>query len=131
MVSTTPGANPFLAVPMSILLRHAGKPAPGPGQPGLFALGAPGALRHVLEAGGFSDIEERTMTIPLRLGSAAEALMMMQEAFGAYRAVVSDASDAVKAAAWSEVAEFLTRFETGSEFVAPAEVLIAAGVRAN
>lgn len=54
---------------------------------------------------------------------------MMQEAFGAYRAVVSDCPESVRAAAWAEVAETLRTFETATGFVAPAEVLIAAGVK--
>lgn len=54
---------------------------------------------------------------------------MMQEAFGAYRAVVSDSSQAVRAAAWAEVAETLRAFETPAGFVAPAEVLVAAGIK--
>lgn len=131
VVFTTPGPNPFMAVPMSILRRHAGKPAPLPGQPGIFALGAPGALRHLLEAGGFAVVDERTMAVPLRMDSAAEALVMMKEAFGAYRAVIADAPETVKASAWSEVADFLTSFEAGSEFVAPAEVRIVAGARVD
>jgi ubiquinone/menaquinone biosynthesis C-methylase UbiE len=61
--------------------------------------------------------------------TAAEALAMMQEAFGAYRAVVSDGPEAVRVAAWAAVAETLRTFETPSGFVAPAEVLVAAGVK--
>jgi hypothetical protein len=54
---------------------------------------------------------------------------MMQEAFGAYRAAVNDRPEAVQVAAWAEVAEMLKRFETPTGFVAPAEVLVAAGVK--
>ena len=54
---------------------------------------------------------------------------MMQEAFGAYRAVVSDCSEAIRIAAWAEVAETLQSFETTTGFEAPAEVLVAAGVK--
>ena len=61
--------------------------------------------------------------------SAAQALVMMQEAFGAYRAVVSDRPAAVRASAWAEVAETLETFETPKGCVAPAEVLVAAGVK--
>jgi hypothetical protein len=61
--------------------------------------------------------------------SAVQALAMMQEAFGAYRAVVSDRPESVRVAAWTEVAETLTAFETPTGFVAPAEVLVAAGVK--
>jgi hypothetical protein len=58
-----------------------------------------------------------------------QALEMMQEAFGAYRAVVSGSSEAVQTAAWAEVAETLKRFVTATGFEAPAEVLVAVGVK--
>lgn len=56
-------------------------------------------------------------------------LLMMQEGFGAYRAVVSDSPESIRAAAWAEVAETLRSFETPTGLVAPAEVLVAAGVK--
>ena len=62
--------------------------------------------------------------------SAIQALEMMQEAFGAYRAVLSGSSESVQTAAWAEVAETLKNFETATEFEGPAEVLVAAGVKA-
>lgn len=129
VVFTTPAANAVMARPMQILLRHAGKPPPVPGQPGIFALGKPGGLETLLLDTGFVDVNERILTPTWRLSSAAEALAMMQEAFGAYRAVISDCAEAVQAAAWGEVAEFLKTFETPAGFVAPSEVLVAAGVK--
>jgi ubiquinone/menaquinone biosynthesis C-methylase UbiE len=131
VVFTTPAANPFMAHPMQILLRHAGKTPPAPGQPGIFALGTPGVLERLLVDSGFVGVEQRTMTLPLRLPSAAQALAMMQEAFGAYRAVVRDSSEGVRVAAWTEVAETLKTFETPTGFVAPAEVLMAAGAKST
>jgi SAM-dependent methyltransferase len=129
VVFTTPAANPFMAKPMQILLRHAGKTPPAPGQPGIFALGAPGVLERLFANNGFVDVEQRTVALALQMPSAAQALAMMQEAFGAYRAVVSDCPEAVRVAAWAEVAETLRTFETATGFVAPAEVLVAAGVK--
>jgi SAM-dependent methyltransferase len=129
VVFTTPAANAFMAQPMQILLRHAGKTPPAPGQPGIFALGAPGVLARLLGGSGFMGVEQRSVALPLQMPSAAQALAMMQEAFGAYRAVVSDRPEAVRVAAWLEVAETLKRFETPTGFVAPAEVLVAAGVK--
>ena len=38
LVFTTHGRNPFMAMPMQILLRHAGKEAPAAGRPGSLAL---------------------------------------------------------------------------------------------
>jgi SAM-dependent methyltransferase len=129
VVFTTPAANPFMASPMRILLRHAGMMPPPPGQPGIFALGAPGRLERLFDDGGFVDVEQRTVALTLRMPSAAQGLAMMQEAFGAYRAVVSDCPESVRVAAWTEVAETLATFETAAGFVAPAEVLVAAGVK--
>ncbi|MBM3227195.1 MAG: methyltransferase domain-containing protein [Candidatus Tectomicrobia bacterium] len=129
VVFTTPAANPFMARPMQILLRHAGKAPPAPGQPGIFALGTPGVLERLLLDSGFVAVEQRTVPVPLRLPSAAQALAMMQDAFGAYRAVVSDCPESVRVAAWAEVAEILKTFETPTGFVAPREVLVAAGTK--
>jgi hypothetical protein len=55
---------------------------------------------------------------------------MLQEAFGALRAIVSDRPEAVRVAAWAEVAETLKTFETATGLSAPAEVVVAAGVKA-
>ena len=129
VVFTTPDANPFMARPMRILIRHAGKSPPPPGQPGIFALGAPGALERLLVDSGFVDVARRTVSVPLRMGSAGHAIAMMQEAFGAYRAVVSDQPDGVRAAAWAEVGDTLRTFETDAGFIAPAEVVVAVGAQ--
>jgi len=129
VVFTTPPANPFMAKPMQILLRHAGKTPPAPGQPGIFALGTPGVLEDRLTGSGFVGVEQHTLQVPLRMPSAAEALTMMQEAFGVYRAVVHDSPQAVQARAWAEVAETLSTFASPTGFVAPVEVLVAAGAQ--
>ena len=129
VVFATPAANPFMAHPMQILLRHAGKAPPAPGDPGIFALGAPGVLERLLADSGFVDIEQRTLAVPLRMPSATQALQMMQEAFGAYRSVVRDSPEDVRIAAWTEVEQTLRAFATPTGFVAPAEVLVASGAR--
>lgn len=129
IVFTTPAANAFMAKPMQILLRHAGKQPPEPGKPGIFALGAAGVLERLLTESGFENVEQRIITQSLRMPSVTDVLPMMREAFGAYRAVVSDCSEAVRKAAWAEVAEALSGFETTAGFEAPAEVLVAAGAK--
>lgn len=107
VVFTTPATNPFMAKPMQILLRHAGKAPPSPGQPGIFSLGASGVIERPFTGSGFVGVEQRTFAVPLRMPSATQAFEMMREAFGAYRAVVSDTPEAVRVAAWAEVAETL------------------------
>jgi len=129
LVFTTPANSPLLAQPMAILLRHAGKSPPAPGQPGLFALGANGALESLMKDNGFVGVEAKTMRARLALPSAADALRLLQEAAGAYRAVVADLSDQAKSNAWEEVRQCLTRFEAGGSFETELEVVIGSGAR--
>lgn len=129
VVFTTPARNPFMAKPMQILLHHAGKTPPSAGQPGIFSLGTPGVLERLVADSGFVGVEQRPVEVTLRMSSAAETLTMMKEAFGAYRAVIGDCTQAVQAAAWVEVAETLKTFEAPTGFVAPTEVLVAAAVK--
>ena len=130
LVFTTPSANPFTSQPMHILLRHAGKEPPTPGKPGIFALGGPGVLDGLLAASGLVDVKTSVVRAPLRLSSAAEALEMMQQAFGAYRAVVADLDPEARAAAWSEVGKCLRQFEDREGFHTEVELILGSGARA-
>jgi SAM-dependent methyltransferase len=131
LVFTTPSANPFMSKSMQILLRHAGKARPAPGKPGIFALGGPGVLEGLLARSALADVETRVVKAPLRLASAAEALEMIQQAFGAYRAVVADLDPEARSAAWSEVGECLEQFEDEEGFHTLVELMIGSGVRAS
>ncbi len=103
LVFTTPYKNPYFAQAMAILLRHGGKPLPQPGQPGLLALGGAGRLQGLLSDCGFVDIKMANVRAPFRLSSTNDALGFLQQAAGAYRAVISDLNDDAKANAWAEV----------------------------
>jgi SAM-dependent methyltransferase len=129
VVFTVPAANPSRSQAMQILLRHAGKPPPAPGQPGMYALGGAGIMERLYAEAGFVDVARREFRIPMVMDSAADALHMMQEAYGAYRAVLSDCSEDIRRAAWAEVAEMLKSFETNGRFVAPSELLVAAATK--
>ena len=129
LVFTTPENNPFMAQPMAILLRCAGKSPPKPGQPGIFALGAKGVLESLMQDSGLTHVQTRHATASLNLPSASHALEMMQEAFGAYRAVVADLSDAEKSKAWNAVYECLKQFEGVDGFRTQFEFIIGAGAK--
>jgi SAM-dependent methyltransferase len=131
LVFTAPANNPFASLPMQILLRHADKHPPAPGQPGIFALGGNGVLERLLRDSGLIDVRTRVVRAPLRLESSSIALEMMQEAFGAFRAVVSDLSEAAKAHAWAEVADCIRQFETRSGFEAHLEFIIGSGAKSS
>jgi SAM-dependent methyltransferase len=131
LVFTTPSANPFASQPMRILLRHAGKEPPAAGQPGIFALGGPGVLEGLLADSGLVDVQASVVRAPLRVPSAAEALEMMQQAFGAYRAVVADLDPEARAAAWSEVGKCLRQLEDHEGFHTEVELMLGSAARAT
>jgi hypothetical protein len=63
------------------------------------------------------------------LASAADALQMMQQAFGGSRALVADLSNADKSKAWDEVYECLKQFEGSRGFDAEFEFVIGSGAK--
>jgi ubiquinone/menaquinone biosynthesis C-methylase UbiE len=73
-------ANPFFSVPISIIRRHAGLPAPQPVQPGPFSLASPDKLAQLFHAAGFAEIQTQIIQAPLRLPSAAECVRVRREA---------------------------------------------------
>jgi len=127
LVFTTAAGNPFMAEPMAILLRHAGRPPPVAGKPGIFALGGHATLEKLITDSGLVDVKTRTVHAPLRLPSASDALEMMQQAFGAYRAVVVELNDLDKSKAWHEVHECLKQFETIGAFETELEFIVGSG----
>lgn len=114
VVFAEPQNNPFASQPMAIALKHAGKTPPSPGAPGLFALSRQDALYNLFQSAGYQDVQIVQSTIPLRLPSVDHAVSMMQEAFGAYRAVLSDLDQKAREAAWGEIRSCLTQFETSN-----------------
>src|SRR5262249_12901810 len=130
LVFTTPDRNPFMAQPMAILLRSAGKSSPKPGQPGIFALGGNGVLERLMRDSGLAQVQTKQVTASLNLPKASHALEMMQEAFAAYRAVVADLGDTEKSKAWNEVYACLKQFEGVGGFAAQFEFIIGVGSKA-
>jgi ubiquinone/menaquinone biosynthesis C-methylase UbiE len=131
LVFTTSANNPFMAQPMAVLLRHADKSPPAPGQPGIFALGGEGVLEQLMREAGLVDVKTKTLRALLHLPNASAALEMMQQAFGAYRAVVADLSDAERSKAWKDVFECLKQFEKSRGFEAEFEFIIGSGAKAR
>jgi ubiquinone/menaquinone biosynthesis C-methylase UbiE len=127
LVFTAAQNNRFLAEPMAILLRHAGKPAPAPGQPGIFALGGKGVLEKLLRDSGLKNVKTVTLRTSFRMPSASDTLQMMQEAFGAYRAVVADLREQEKSDAWAEVYDCIKGFEKHNGIETEFEVAIGSG----
>jgi SAM-dependent methyltransferase len=129
IVYSTPEANRFFSLPVSIIRRAAQLPPPAPGQPGPFSLGTAEVLRRELETAGFVDVDVRTLPAPLRLASAAECVRFERESFGALHQMLSGLDADSQAAVWREIAEGLTEFEGPDGFVGPCELLVAAAAK--
>ena len=129
VVYSTPDRNGFFAIPVGIIRRVAGLPAPAPGLPGPFSLGAPGVAERAYEAAGLVDVTVTAVPSPVRLSSAAECVRFEQESFGALHQMLSGVDAAGRAAAWSEIDEALAQFEGPDGFVGPCEMLVVSGTR--
>lgn len=128
MVHGDPARNPFNALPAEILARHGGKTL-RPGAPGFFALSDPERLKAVLRHAGFVEVSASAMAIERRLDSAAAAVAMIREAFAVCQGLVDDLPAASQTAAWAEVEQALSRFQTADGFVVPGEVNLVVGRR--
>lgn len=129
VVYSTADRNGFFSVPVSVIRRRAGLPAPGPGLPGPFSLGSPGALEEALARAGFRDVAVEAVDAPLLMLSASECLRFERESFGALHQMLAGVPEKEREDVWAEVADGLGRYETPSGFVGPCELLVARGTR--
>jgi SAM-dependent methyltransferase len=125
---SSPGANKFFSIPVSVIRAAANLPAPAPGQPGPFSLGDEDVLRGALEDAGFVDVEIRRMQAPLRLPSAADCVLFERESFGALHQLMGPLDADEREATWARITEELAEFEGEDGFVGPCEVLVVGGV---
>ena len=129
IVFSTAENNPFFSGPLSIVRRHAGLPAPVPGQPGIFSLGNPGVMDNLITRSGFRNVEVKRVPSPLRMSSADECVRFMKESFGNLHQMMSSLSEEGKAETWKEIRTEMGQFETGGRFTGPCELLIGTGTK--
>ncbi|MEM8605483.1 MAG: class I SAM-dependent methyltransferase [Myxococcota bacterium] len=72
--------NPWARALSDIIGRHVDLPRPPPGAPGPFAFGDAEAFAATLERAGFENVEQRALSIPMRVeGTADEVLQFFKE----------------------------------------------------
>jgi ubiquinone/menaquinone biosynthesis C-methylase UbiE len=126
---TTIAANPFFAIPITIIRRRAQLPAPPPGGPGPFSMGSHGVMESALKQAGFGDIDTRVVAAPLRFATADDCVKFEQESFGALHEMLAGVSEAERVAAWEEIRHELQQFDSDTGFESPAEFLIGAATK--
>lgn len=129
VVFSTPDRNPWGAVPASIIRQRAQLPPPVPGQPGPFGLGDPGVLEDVFRRAGFANPEVHAVSVPHRMASAAEYVLVAREAFGAFNAMMAHLSAQERESAWNEVEASMRSFESRGLFEVPGECLVGAATK--
>ena len=120
---------PFFSIPVKMIRERRGLPAPEPGQPGPFGLGAAGVLAGSFEAAGFQDVREQVIEAPLRFVSANECVRWRREASGTMQQMLSGLDEEAKENIWSEIEEALRQFETTDGFESPCELLICSATK--
>jgi SAM-dependent methyltransferase len=129
VVYSTADRNGFFSIPVGIIRRIAGLPAPAKGLPGPFSLGSPGVAEEVFTAAGLVDVTVTAIASPVRMASAKECVQFEQESFGALHQMLAGVNTAQRWAAWTEVEQALGQFEGPGGFVGPCEMLVVSGTR--
>ena len=129
VVYSTPDRNGFFALPVGIIRRIAALPAPAPGMPGPFSLGAPGVAEAAYASAGLVDVTVTPVASPVRMSSAAECVAFERDSFGALHQMLANVSEEERSSAWREIEDVLRQFEGPEGFVGPCEMLVVSGTK--
>lgn len=129
VVFTTAERTPFFSIPVKLIRERRGLPAPVPGQPGPFSLGASGILSGSFEAAGFREVRENIIDAPLRFETVEACVRWRREASGTMQEMLSGLDEETQEEIWREVEEALRRYESPQGFESPCELLVCSGAR--
>ena len=122
--------NPYHEIFQEAVRRMGNIPWPAPGEPWMYALGAPGVLEGLYSGAGFLNVSVHAAPIPRRFPSAAAAVGNMKKATaGDIGELMNRLKEADRDRAWAEIEEKFKRFEGPNGFEAPGEVLIGVGTK--
>lgn len=130
MVFSTPDKNPCVAILVSTALKHAGLPPRDPYQPGgLLSLGKPGLIDELFRQAGFSRVATTKIAAPFRLPSVKDYLDFVRTSASPIIQILSRLDDEARAAAWAEIEDRLSAFNTRGGWDGPNELLLTVGRR--
>ena len=128
MVYAALDRNPYHAIFQEIVRRLGKLPWPAPGEPWMFALGAP-VLEGLYREAGFQNVSVHAAPITRRFPSAAAAVGNMKKAAGDLKELMTQLNEADQERAWTEIAEQFKQFEGPNALEIPGEVLIGVGTK--
>lgn len=128
LVFAGPAGNPCITTLVQTALELAGAPPGDPFAPGtLLSLGRPEPLQRLMAESGFDDVSVRTLDAPMCTSDVAEYVNFVRSAGSPVIRLIDALPPARRDAAWAEIARRLARFESGSGWVGPNELLLVAG----
>jgi SAM-dependent methyltransferase len=130
IVWSTGERNLAMLLPQMIGRRHAQLPPPKPGEPGMYALAAPGLLERTLSEAGFRDVAVQAVPAPRSFPSTEEMIRHLTSSTMSLREPLSKLDEAGRAAMLAEIEETMRQFERpDGSLVIPGEVLVGVGTK--
>jgi ubiquinone/menaquinone biosynthesis C-methylase UbiE len=130
MVFSSPDRNPCIAILMGTALKHAGLPPRDPFQPGgLLSLGKPGLIDDLFRLAGFSRVATTKVDAPFRLPSVRDYLTFIRTSASPIVQILGKLDAAAQQAAWAEIEDKLSAFNSPDGWAGPNELLLTAGRR--
>jgi ubiquinone/menaquinone biosynthesis C-methylase UbiE len=127
IVYSTVDKNQFFSTPVSVIRRRAQLPPPLAGQPGPFSLGAEGVLDDAFKQAGFTNVQSKIVSAPVKMEKAEDCVRFEYESFAALHQMLGGLTDSEKAAAWEEIRVELSKFEDENGFSGPCELVVGVG----
>lgn len=130
MVFSAPDKNPAVGIVVSTALKYAGQQLPDPYQPGgLFSLGKPGLIDELYRRAGFRDVTTTRVMAPFSLSSVQDYLDFLRTSASPVLQILGRLDERQQAAAWTEIGEKLSQFNTDTGWEGPNELLLTLGRR--
>ncbi len=110
-----PDRNPWVALPMRILLGHLEVPPPEPGAPGIFALADWERLQDIIESASFTNVLHEELALPMSdTDSGAEYLRLMLDLAGPIASLFARVPEEERQAVFDVVARACEEAGSGS-----------------
>jgi ubiquinone/menaquinone biosynthesis C-methylase UbiE len=123
-----PVEQPYFLSTIAVVLRHVPGPMLQPGEPDMFRFSQPGSLIAVLQQAGFTQVEERAVTLPwIWPGTPEELWQYFREVTVPFRPLLARISQAESELVNRAVVEAISRYYDGKQVNLTVDVVLASG----
>lgn len=130
MVFAAPERNPCITILMSTAMKHAGLPPRDPYQPGgLLSLGKPGLVDRLFTQAGLLDVATTSIDALFKMPSVRHYIEFIRSSASPVLQILTRLEPAAADAAWEEIEQRLSAFNTATGWEGPNELLLTAGRR--